>query len=217
MSTTMEITNKLIEHALKELSARDKDILRALEEVGYPPARISKPGFGTLMGIIIGQQISAEAATAIRTRLEKASNSINPEGFLALDDFTLKTVGLSNRKIEYGRNLARKILSGDFDSTGLTRMSEEGAIKSLMRHKGIGRWSAKIYLLFALGQADVWPAEDLAVAVAVQKLKGLHERPSLEEMEAIAEPWRPWRGIVALLMWKYYRGAPLNIDNSTSK
>ena len=215
MSITMAITKTLIADALHELSIRDSDIARAVAEVGHPPARNHQPGFTTLIGIITAQQISAAAATAIRTRLETAANPLTPENFLALNDATLAMVGLSGRKIQYGRALATKIASGDFDPTHLDTLPEAEAMASLLNHKGIGRWSAEIYLLFALSRTDVWPADDLAIAVAVQKLKQLNERPNRERMEAIAEPWRPWRGIVALLMWQYYRGTPFNSGEPT--
>ena len=213
----MAITEALIADALHELSSRDTDIARAVAEVGHPPTRNREPGFATLIGIITAQQISAAAATAIRTRLEAAADPLTPENFLALDDTALATVGLSGRKIEYGRALAATIVSGDFDPAYLATLPEDEAMASLISHKGIGRWSAEIYLLFALGRTDVWPADDLAVAVAVQKLKRLNERPNRKRMEAIAEPWRPWRGIVALLMWQYYRGAPFSADGPTPK
>ncbi len=211
----MTITETMIADALHELSSRDSDIARAVAEVGHPPTRNRQPGFATLIGIITAQQISTAAAMAIRTRLEAAADPLTPENFLALDDAALAAVGLSGRKMEYGRALATTIVSGDFDPTHLATLPEEEAMASLISHKGIGRWSAEIYLLFALGRTNVWPADDLAVAVAVQKLKKLNERPNRERMEAIAEPWRPWRGIVALLMWQYYRGAPFSSDGLT--
>jgi DNA-3-methyladenine glycosylase II len=217
MSIAMAITEALIADALHELSNRDEDIARAVQEVGHPPTRNHEPGFATLIGIITAQQISAAAASAIRARLETAADPLTPENFLALDDAALAAVGLSGRKIEYGRALATTIVSGEFGLANLSTLPEEEARASLISHKGIGRWSAEIYLLFALGRTDVWPADDLAVAVAVQKLKSLNERPNRERMEAIAEPWRPWRGIVALLMWQYYRGAPFGADGQTAK
>lgn len=217
MSIAMAITESLIADALRELSSRDTDIARAVAEVGHPPTRNRQPGFATLIGIITAQQISAAAASAIRTRLETAANPLTPENFLALDDDAMSAIGLSGRKIEYGRALAAAIVSGDFDPANLATLPEEEAMASLISHKGIGRWSAEIYLLFALGRTDVWPADDLAVAVAVQRLKRLNERPNRERMDAIAEAWRPWRGIVALLMWQYYRGAPFGADKPTPK
>lgn len=212
MSIAMAITDRLIAKALTELSRRDADIARAVKEVGHPPSRIREPGFGTLIGIITAQQISAAAASAIRARLEAAADPLTPQSFLALDDAALAAVGLSGRKIEYGRALAKSIVSGEFDPDELAALPEDAAMASLIKHKGIGRWSAEIYLLFALGRTDVWPADDLAVATAVQRLKRLKKRPDRKRMETIAEAWRPWRGIVAILMWRYYRGAPLGVD-----
>ncbi len=217
MSIAMAITDELIAEALRELSSRDADIARAVKEVGHPPSRDREPGFGTLINIITAQQISAAAASAIRARLEAAADPLTPENFLALDDAALSAVGLSGRKIEYGRALAQAIIAGEFDPNELAVLPEADAMASLIKHKGIGRWSAEIYLLFALGRTDVWPADDLAVATAVQRLKRLKKRPDRKRMEAIAEPWRPWRGIVAILMWRYYRGAPLGADAPSVK
>ena len=217
MSIAMAITDKLIAEALTELSRRDADIARAVKEVGHPPSRDREPGFGTLIGIITAQQISAAAASAIRSRLEAAADPLTPENFLALDDAALAAVGLSRRKIEYGRALAQSIVSGDFSPDELADLPEGDAMASLIKHKGIGRWSAEIYLLFALGRTDVWPADDLAVATAIQRLKQLKKRPNRERMEKLAEAWRPWRGIVAILMWRYYRGAPLGEDKQPTK
>ena len=209
----MAITDKFIADALKELSRKDLDLRRVLGAVGNPPNPYREPGFATLIGIITAQQISAAAASAILNRLIATVAPLSPENFLRFDKGILTVLGLSSRKIEYSRLLAQAIVSGDFDPEELIDLTEDQAVERLIQIKGIGRWSAEIYLLFALGRADVWPADDLAVVTAVKHLKGLKERPNRDLMEAIAEPWRPWRGIVALLMWQYYSSEKFSDDS----
>lgn len=203
------MTKRAIAAALDELAARDADIARAIREVGYPAPRNRDPGFETFVNIIIGQQVSVHAAAAIRGRLLAATNPLTPETLLALDDDALKAVGLSRRKMEYSRLLARDVLEGRFDPDGLHRLEDEAIMDAIVARKGLGRWSAEIYMLFALGRSDVWPADDLAVMVAVQRLKGLAARPNRLLMDSIAEDWRPHRGVVALLMWHHYNTAAL--------
>jgi len=205
----MKITPKVIATALDGLAARDGDIARTLRDVGYPEPRHRDPGFGTFVNIIVGQQVSVASATAIRARLVAAAGPITPQSLLALDDDALKAVGFSRRKMEYCRLLAQDILDDRFDPDTLRRLDDEAVMAAIVARKGLGRWSAEVYMLFALGRADVWPADDLAVIVAVQRLRNLDARPNRATMEQIAEDWRPWRGIVALLMWHHYNKAAL--------
>ena len=202
------MTPTLIRRGLDALAARDADIAAALAEIGYPAPRTRPPGFAALVDIILGQQVSAEAAAAIRARLRAAAGPLTPETFLALDDAALRAAGLSARKIEYGQHLAREVLAGRLDLDGLARLGDEEVRARLCALRGIGRWSAEIYMLFALGRVDVWPADDLAIAAATQRLKRLRRRPDRRRLERIAAPWRPWRGVAALFLWHYYRGAP---------
>lgn len=197
-----------IRHALDTLGTRDPDIAAALVEVGYPEPRIRAPGFATLIGIIIGQQVSVSAAAAIRGRLHEAFDPLTPEAVLRADKAVLRGVGLSERKCTYAVHLAECILSGELDTDRLAEQDDEGVISSLTKVKGIGRWSAEIYMLFALGRADIWPAEDLAVQEALRRLKRLKDRPDRAESERIVDAWRPWRGVGALFLWHYYAGAP---------
>ncbi len=205
----MVTTPQSIAEALDLLATRDGDIARALAEVGYPEPRVREPGFATLLNIIVGQQVSVQSAAAIRGRLLVATDPLTPASFLALDDAALRGIGFSRRKIGYGRLLARDILEGRFDPDGLQALDDTAVLEQIVTCKGLGRWSAEIYMLFALGRADIWPADDLAVQVAVQHLKGLDERPDRATMDLVAEPWRPYRGVAALLMWHVYRNAAL--------
>lgn len=205
----MVTTPEAIAAALDALAGRDTDIARMVAEVGYPEPRVRAPGFATLLDIIVGQQVSVQSAAAIRGRLKEAADPLTPDTFLALDDAALRGIGFSRRKVEYGRLLAQDILEGRFDPDGLSALDDEAILAEIVARKGLGRWSAEIYMLFALGREDVWPADDLAVQVAVQKLKGMDARPDRAAMEEVAEVWRPYRGAAALLMWHIYRKAAL--------
>lgn len=208
MATTPRFGLKLMEEALAELGRRDPDLARAHLEAGTPALRKREPGFGALLNIIVSQQLSASAAQAIHKRLAALAGPVTPERFLALDDVDLRAIGFSRQKILYGRGLAQAIMEGRLDLACIHRMEDEEAIAAITQIKGLGRWSAEIYLLFALKRPDVWPVDDLAVVVAVQRLKRLKARPDRKRMLALAEPWRPWRSYAARLMWHYYRNAP---------
>lgn len=203
------MTPELIREALDSLAARDADVARAIDLVGYPEPRTREPGFGALLDIIAGQQVSTFAARAIRGRLLAAVDPLTPENFLAASDETLRAVGLSRRKVEYGRGIAEEMRSGRLDADRLTVADDDDVIAALTALRGLGRWSAEIYMLFALRRPDVWPAEDLAIQEALRRLKGLEARPLRKESEPIVEAWRPWRGVGALFLWHYYKGAPV--------
>ncbi|MDH3702113.1 MAG: DNA-3-methyladenine glycosylase 2 family protein [Alphaproteobacteria bacterium] len=202
------MTPASIRTALDSLAARDDDIAEAIALVGYPEPRNREPGFAALLNIIIGQQVSAIAAAAIRARLAEAVEPLTPEKFLAAGEETLRGVGLSGRKVEYGCGLAEAMLSGVLETDRLAKLPDDEVVRSLTGIRGLGRWSAEIYLLFALRRGDIWPAEDLAIQEALRRLKNLEERPARKISEAIVEPWRPFRGIAALFLWHYYKGAP---------
>ncbi|MGI9510136.1 MAG: DNA-3-methyladenine glycosylase family protein, partial [Geminicoccaceae bacterium] len=179
--------------------------------IGYPIPRLRPRGFPTLLRIMVSQQVSTRSAAAIWGRLEDAlGNQATPERFLELDETTLRAVGLSGRKIEYGQVLATAILDGSLALDQLERMPEDEAEAAICKLKGFGRWSAAIYLLFALSRADSWPADDLAVQIGMQRLKGLDQRPDRKTMDALAEPWRPLRGCAAILLWHVYGAATLD-------
>ncbi|MEE8499587.1 MAG: DNA-3-methyladenine glycosylase 2 family protein [Kiloniellales bacterium] len=191
--------------ALEALSACDPDIERHYQAYGLPPRRRRPRGFSGLIHIIAAQQLSAASANAIIARLEAAASPLTPETFLALDAAAMKEIGLSRPKTRYGRALAEDLLEGRIDLAALAGLDDEAAIERLVQAKGIGLWSAEIYLLFALGRPDVWPADDLAVQVAVQRVKDLPERPLRARMVEIAEPWRPHRSAAARFLWHVYR------------
>lgn len=196
---------------LDRLAVLDPDIGRALARIGYPGPRQRPPGFATLLRIMTAQQLSTRSAAAIWVRLERAcGDEVTPERLLALDHAALRAIGLSGRKVAYGHKLAEAVASGILDLEALAAGPEEDAVAAISALHGFGRWSAEIYLLFALGRADAWPADDLALQIAVQRLKRLEIRPTRRVMEEAAEPWRPLRGCAAIFLWHYYGAATLD-------
>ncbi len=191
--------------ALDDLARRDAELARAYRLCGLPPMRAVPRGFAGLLRIIVGQQVSAHAAGAINKRLRAAARPLTARRFLALDDEALRAIGLSRQKMLYARALAEDVLARRLDLAAVARLPDEEAIAALCQAKGVGRWSAEIYLLFALRRPDVWPVDDLAVRVALQRLKGLPERPDRAVMLALGEAWRPHRSAAARFLWHAYR------------
>ncbi len=189
---------------LAELGQADPRVAAALAALGPPQPRRWTPGFDTLVDVICGQQVSNAAAAAIQAKLRAAVDPLTPAGILAASDETLRAAGVSRQKLAYVRDLAAAVTDGRVDLDRLPAMADEAAIAALVTVKGIGRWTAEIYLLFALGRPDVWPAEDLGLQLGLQHLRGLAERPSGRAMRGAADPWRPWRGAAAHLLWHVY-------------
>jgi DNA-3-methyladenine glycosylase II len=197
-----------LKKAMQHLAKVDKDFARAIREVGHPELREVPRGFGGLMRAIVGQQISVHAARSIWLRLEAAVPSMEPADFLKLSDEDLRAVGFSGQKMKYGRSLATDIVEGRIDFEALHALDDIAAIAMLTQAKGIGPWTAEIYLMFAHGRADIMPGLDLGLVIAAQHLKGLRKRPTPERLLKIAEQWRPWRSAAALLLWHYRRNMP---------
>jgi DNA-3-methyladenine glycosylase II len=197
--------------ALDALAAADPDVGRALARIGYPEPRTRDPGFTTLLRIVVAQQLSTRAAAAIWGRLEAAcAGAVTADRYLGLDDAALRACGFSLRKAAYGRELAAAIAEGRLDPAGLAALPDEAVVTAIAGLKGFGRWSAEIYLLFALGRLDVLPADDLALQVGFQRLKGLGARPAGRLLRELAAPWSPWRGAGAVFLWHYYGAATLD-------
>ena len=165
-----------------------------------------EPGFAGLIYIILEQQVSLASARAAYDRLQKAITTLTPKRFLELDDAALKAIGFSRQKTAYGRNLAGATVDGHLDLDGLDMQDDMTARSALTRIKGIGPWTANIYLLTALRRPDIWPKEDLALAVAAQEIKRLPARPSPRELDVLGADWKPWRSVAARLLWHYYLG-----------
>lgn len=206
-----QLTQDDLASALDTIASRDPQIAAALDCVGYPPERRSgEPSFENFLKIIVGQQLSVKAAGTIFGRLRAALDSdFCPSRFLALDDETLRGLGLSRQKIGYARGLASGVTDGSLEPSGLADLSDEAVVEQITRIKGFGRWSAEMVLLFSLGRPDVWPADDLAIRAGLQRLKAMPERPDRRLADALAEPWRPQRSAVAIFLWHYYSNAPL--------
>ncbi len=201
----MGLSAAQLQASLNAVAGGDADMARALAAVGYPEPRIRERGYATMLRTIVGQQVSAKAAQAVWNRLEAELGDGCPATALSLASFdALRACGLSRQKQGYARSLAELILSGELVLDNLPADDEE-AIALLTRVKGIGRWSAEIYLLFAEGRGDIWPAGDLAVQEAVGRIKRLDARPSEKAVRTIAEGWRPHRGAVAIFSWHAYQ------------
>lgn len=194
--------------ALKHLAGRDPDIAVALDQIGPPPPRDRAPGFTSLLRTIVGQQISTAAANSLWNRLAAVIDPITPEAVARLDLDALRALGLSRQKALYARGLALDIIGGRVDLESLPTLDDAAAVAHLMQIKGIGQWSAEIYLLFALKRPDIWPAGDLALAIAMQRLKRLRRRPDPKRLIRLAEPWRPYRGAAAHFLWHFYAKGP---------
>lgn len=185
------------------LSSRDPDLAQLFQQNGTPPLWSRKPGFATLVQIILEQQVSLASARAVFARLNEALPALTPETFLALGE-ELQPLGFSRQKTRYCRALAESVLTGVLDLKVLVRLDDEAVREELTQVKGIGRWTAEIYLMMALNRPDVWPIGDLAIVKAVQHIKGMTVAPSTEELERIGECWRPWRAVAARLLWQHY-------------
>ena len=192
---------------LMELTERDGDLGRILDTLGPPPMWDREPGFPTLIHIILEQQVSLASARSCFDKLLAIIDDLTPATLLELDDDTLKRAGFSRQKTEYVRILAGALDGGELDLDGLVDLPDEEIRERLMRLKGIGRWTADIYLLMALGRPDIWPPGDLALVVAAQRVKQLNARPNPEEFQRLGNAWRPWRSIAARLLWHHYLSA----------
>ena len=206
----LRLNQRSLLQAVQSLEARDRHLKMIVSKFGPPPLWEREPGFHTLIHIILEQQVSLGSAKAAYEKLLKTIGHLTPDNFLKLSDTTLKAIGFSRQKISYCRNLAERcslsaaLVEGSFDLSELSRLDDAEAKEQLMKIKGIGSWTADIYLLMALGRPDVWPNGDLALAVSVQRLKGMPTRPSPEELEAMSLEWQPWRAVAARILWHFY-------------
>ncbi|HEX7742121.1 MAG TPA: DNA-3-methyladenine glycosylase 2 family protein [Sphingobium sp.] len=200
----MVTTAEGLRESLDAIAALEPGFAAALKRAGYPLPRVREPGYETLLRTIVGQQVSVAAAAAVWRKLEaELGQGCAPEILLSRDFDALRACGLSRQKQGYARSLAEMVTSGAIDLHSLPQGDEE-AIAQLVKIKGIGRWSAEIYLLFAEGRPDIWPAGDLAVQIEVGRILGLPERPSERKTRELAEKWRPHRGAAAIMAWHHY-------------
>ena len=205
----MVATASSIREHVEALASREPAFAKVVETHGIPEPRSSKRGAETLLRTIVGQQVSVAAARSMWAKLEAAFGSPpDLQKLLTASDEELRAAGMSRQKAGYIRSLAELVLSGELDLENLPEDDEE-AIALLTKIKGIGRWSAEIYLLFAEGRADVFPAGDLAVLIEIGRLLGMDEKPSEKRLRELAEAWRPYRGAAAVLAWHSYNSAVL--------
>ena len=205
----MGLTAERLRAGIDAVAAREPAIAAALAKAGYPEPRIRQPGYRTLLRTIVGQQVSVAAAASVWGKLEALlGEEMAPADLLASEFDALRACGLSRQKQGCARSLCELVAGGTLDLHNLPADDEE-AIAQLVQIKGIGRWSAEIYLLFAEGRTDIWPAGDLAVQAGIGRIFGLDARPTEPETRALAEPWRPERGAVAIFTWHCYNNPAL--------
>ena len=201
----MVLTTESLHASLDALAATEPAFAAAIKRAGYPETRIRERGYSTLLRTIIGQQVSVAAAASIWNKLEaQVGDLTDPANIAKASDDDLRAAGLSRQKASYARSLAEEVTSGRLDLTNLP-VDDEEAVAALTHIKGVGRWSAEIYLLFAEGRPDIWPAGDLAVQIEIGRILGHENRPSEKLMRELAEKWRPHRGAAAILAWHHYK------------
>lgn len=200
----LALNEKSLAEDAKAVALIDKDMARILANHGIPPLWAREPGFITLLRIILEQQVSLVSADAMYQRLVANISPLTPPAVLAAGAPFLRSFGITRQKAAYFINVAELIQSGGLDLEELGKHSDESAIAKLTSVKGIGPWTAKIYLLMALCRPDVWPVGDIALSTAFKNLKGLRERPTQPELSEIARVWSPYRATAARMLWHYY-------------
>jgi len=203
-SSITPLTGDELLRAVDILAERDPDLAGIVGRFGPPPMWAREPGFGTLVHIVLEQQVSLASAQAAFDRLRSAADPLTPTRFLEFDDRELLAMGFSRQKARYARELARTVVDGRLDIDGLAALDDAAVHRTLVSLTGVGPWTASVYLLMVLRRPDVWPASDIALATAVAAVKGLPSRPNEAEMTALAEAWRPWRSVAARLFWHDY-------------
>jgi DNA-3-methyladenine glycosylase II len=205
MRAVMPPTPPAARRGLLRLARVDADLARIEREAGPLPWRTRDTGFSGLLSAIVGQQISNQAAAAIWRRLCALEGCRTPHGFLQLSDDTLRAAGLSRPKVTHGRAVAQAFADGVLASETLAAMDDAAAVAAMSSVRGLGVWSAEIYLLFALERLDVFPAGDLALQASLAHLKGLPARPTTKALRDMAAPWAPHRALAARLLWHWWR------------
>ena len=198
------LTLRTMQNDLRALAGDDAQVAAALERFGYPELRRRPPGFDTLLRAIVFQQISIHAAAAIWKRIEAAVVPLTAAAYCATGDDVIRACGFSRQKLLYARSLAELVASGEVPLEALDQMEDEEAVEQLVKIKGVGRWTAEVYLMFALGRRDMWPADDLGLIVGMQRLKNLRKRPDRKRMLKLGEAWRPRRSAASHLLWHYF-------------
>ncbi len=205
------LTERSLRAGVRALTAEHPALAASVERFGAPPLWAREPSFATLVHLILEQQVSLASALAAFDRLRAATGDVTPEAFLALDDRALREIGFSRQKAGYARDLALALTDG-FDLACLGPLSDDEVRASLIRLRGVGRWTADVYLIMCLLRPDVWPHGDQALAVGAMELLALSTRPTFDELHALAEPWRPLRAVAARIVWNHYLGVRSRSD-----
>ena len=201
---TQRLDNTTQRHAIEQLISVEPIFSVVVDNYGAPPLWQREESFASLIKIILEQQVSLASAQAAFDKLVAALTQVTPANLLRLSDTQLKAIGFSRQKTSYARNLASALKKGELDLASLRACSDEEVRSSLTAIKGIGVWTANIYLLMVMQRPDIWPRGDIALAASYQKLKQLQQRPGNDEMEQISSGWTPWRSVSARLLWHYY-------------
>ncbi|UCD25054.1 MAG: DNA-3-methyladenine glycosylase 2 family protein [Gemmatimonadota bacterium] len=204
MDGIRRLTPERLQVGVEALCERDADLARSVDRFGAPPLWGRRPGFATLVRIVLEQQVSLSSAKATYGRLRAALGSVTAHRVARLEIAELRDLGITRQKADYCSNLARLITTGRLDLRQVARASDTEARQLLCAVRGIGPWTADIYLLMALRRPDVWPDGDLALAAAARRVKRLRKRPSVERLRRIAGSWKPWRGVAARILWHSY-------------
>lgn len=208
MSIPFRLTDQHVQEGMTALGAIDARFASGLLAYGHPPLRSAEEGYAALLRAIVGQQVSVYAARSIWNRVAALVDPMTPERLLEFSDEQLRACGLSNNKVKFARSLALDTAERRIVFEALPALDDDGVIAMLTQAKGIGRWTAEIYMMFALGRPDVMPANDLGLIVAAQHLFGLRRRPDPKRLLKMAEAWRPWRTVAALFLWHYRHNMP---------
>src|SRR2546423_5526239 len=208
IDVALQLTTDTLAQGVAELARWDPHLAAVVARHGAPPLWDRPPGFETLVQIILVQQISLSAGRAAYARLERLAGAVTPECVAALAESDLRSAGLTRQKSSYIRGLAVAIVAGEFDPTALTEMDDESARIELIKLRGVGAWTADIYLLMALGRADIWPSGDLALVAAIREVKRMRSLPSADRVGRIARAWSPWRAVAARVLWHHYLSTP---------
>lgn len=201
-SSWVYLTKESLGAATVLLAARDRSLASIYQLHGPPPMWGRRPGFSTLLRIVLEQQVSLVSARAMFERLRSKIDPFEPRSFIECGENYLRSLGMTRQKAHYAIQVAQAFSNGDLNS--IHRMNDEEAQATLMRIKGVGPWTANIYLLMALRRPDIWPDGDIALASAVGKLRKMKMRPSFVELAKIAERWRPYRSVAARMLWQFY-------------
>jgi len=208
MDMALQLTADTLAEGVAELARRDPHLAAVVERHGAPPLWERAPGFQTLVQIILEQQISLSAGRAAYGRLERLAGAVTAERVSALSEAELRGAGLTRQKSAYIRDIAKAIVAGEFDPDALAALDDDDARAALIKLRGVGAWTADIYLLMALLRADIWPSGDLALVAAIREVKRLRSLPGSDRIGRITRAWSPWRAVAARVLWHHYLSTP---------